>query len=65
MLRRADGLDVAIFPVASPGIEPGELRLHFVYRRDNTAVGPASPVLSQAGDRADEQVTLRVPVPPP
>ena len=64
VLRRADGLDVAIFPATSPGIDPGELRLRLVYRRDNTAADPASAVLSQAGDRADEQVTLRVPVPP-
>ena len=65
VLRRADGLGLAIFPAASPGIDPGELRLRLVYRRDNTAADPASAVLSQAGDRADEQVTLRVPVPPP
>lgn len=64
VLRRADGLDVAIFPTGGPGLDPGELRLRLIYRRDNTAADPASTILSQAGDHGDEEVTLRVPITP-
>jgi hypothetical protein len=64
VLRRADGVDVAIFPTTGPVLDPGELRVRLVYRRDNTAADPASAVLSQAGDHADEVVSLRVPIVP-
>jgi hypothetical protein len=66
VLRRADGLDFAlVVPSAdAPGsrLRPGDYRLRFTYRRDNSTAELVAPILSQAGDISDEVVTLRVAV---
>ena len=59
ILRNADGTELALF--AGTPLAPGEYRLRFTYRRDNTAAAPGSTVLSRAGDSADEVITLDVP----
>jgi hypothetical protein len=65
LLRRADGLDVAIFlPAATPLgslFDEGQYRLALVYMRDNTSADPNSVVVSQAGDTSAEEVTLDIP----
>jgi hypothetical protein len=65
ILRRADGLDAAIFLPAATALgsrfSEGHYRLSFVFRRNNTAVDPGSTLLSQAGDSLDEVVRLDVP----
>jgi len=65
LLRKADGTEAFLFEAAAgtPGatLSAGQYRLQFTYRRDNTAAVPGSQILSRAGDRSDERVTLEVP----
>ncbi|HEU0138916.1 MAG TPA: hypothetical protein VFQ79_04365 [Bryobacteraceae bacterium] len=67
ILRSADGTGMFVFvPGAGPagaGLPSGEYRLEFTYRRDNTNADPASLVLSQASDTADETAWLDIPWP--
>jgi len=65
VLRKADGTDLAVFAPAAGGLgsalAEGQYRLTFTYRRDNTAIEAGSTILSRAGDRSDEVVTLDIP----
>lgn len=66
VLRKADG--TCFFMVkpddGSGGISfsPGQRRLKLTYHRNNTLRIPESQILSQAGDKADEVVTMDIPL---
>jgi len=59
MVRAADGTGLVLLP--SGGDFPqGELRIDFVYRRDNTGADAQSIILSQNGEQLPETVSLHV-----
>jgi hypothetical protein len=66
VLRKADG--TGFFMVKPRGgsfgvpFAPGQYRLKLTYRRENRDFDPASRILSQAGERADEVVTIDIPL---
>jgi hypothetical protein len=60
VLRKADGTGVALFP-QTPGLQPGQYRLHLEFHRDNRAADPGSIVLRQAGSATPELVDLDIP----
>ena len=66
VLRKADGTGFfMIKPSGGPvgtSFSLGQYRLKLTYRRDNRAFDPAGRILSQAGDRADEVVTIDIPL---
>lgn len=66
VLRKADGTGFfMVKPSGGPvgtSFSLGQYRLKLTYRRDNRAFDPASRILSQAGDRADEVVTIDIPL---
>ncbi len=66
VLRKADGTG---FFMIKPGgglsgipFSLGQYRLKLTYRRNNKADVSTSQILSQAGDQADEAVTLDIPL---
>ncbi len=65
VLRKADGsglMIVAPDPTQLGSfLPPGEYRFVFKYRRDNRAKEPTSDVLSEAGDKSPEEVTVDLP----
>src|SRR5205085_9521627 len=65
VLRKTDGTGLFIMspPASPPGslLPQDEYRLVFTYRRNNRAVDPDSDVLSEAGDSAQEEVSLDIP----
>jgi hypothetical protein len=66
VLRKADGTGFFLFkPAGDSGPVPfalGQYRLKLTYRRENRDFDPASRILSQAGNRADEVVTIDIPL---
>jgi hypothetical protein len=67
-LRKADGtgffllkLDLSATPHTVSPLPEAQYRLDLTYKRDNRAADPDSQVLSEAGGKANEQVTLDVP----
>lgn len=66
VLRKADGTGFFMFKPddGSSGtvFSPAQFRLKLTYRRDNKAHISTSQTLSQAGNRADEVVTLDIPL---
>ncbi len=66
VLRKADGTGFFIVKLdgsfnATP-FSLSQYRLLLAYRRDNRALAPGSPVLSEAGNQADEVVILDIPL---
>jgi hypothetical protein len=65
VLRKADGtgLFILVLGVHSAGsqLAVGQYRLQLIYRRDNRATDPDSPVFSEAGNSTPEQVTVDIP----
>jgi hypothetical protein len=62
VLRREDGTGLAIVPAAvGEALTPGQHRIRLAYARDNRAVAPTSPVLTENGSAAPEVAQLDVP----
>lgn len=59
--RKADGTGFFLMKRDGGGFEEGQYRLQITYRRENLAVDPESPVLSEAGDRGPEVVSIHIP----
>jgi hypothetical protein len=66
VIRKADGTGFFIVkPDGGSGPAPfalGQYRLKLTYHRDNRVADPQSRLLSQAGDRSAEVVTLDIPL---
>jgi len=65
VLRKADGTGLFLFlPAATPigsRLPPGQYRLAFTYRRDNTAVDADSIVYQEVGNSEPETAVLDLP----
>ncbi len=65
VLRKADGTGLFLFlPAATPvgsRLSPGQVRLAFTYRRDNTAVDADSIVYQEVGNSEPETAVLDLP----
>lgn len=59
LIRKADG--TAFFLITTAGFSAGELRVAMTYVRDKGNSDPSSPVLSEAGYRGAEIVTMDIP----
>ncbi|HEY0171734.1 MAG TPA: hypothetical protein VGB98_11985, partial [Pyrinomonadaceae bacterium] len=66
VLRKADGTGFFMFkPDGGSAVlpfAPGQYRLKLTYRRENRGFDPEGRILSQAGERADEVVTIDIPL---
>jgi hypothetical protein len=65
LLRKGDGTGfLVIVPAGSPAgsaLAVGPYRLGMKYRRNNRAIDPGSQLLTEAGNRSDENVTIDIP----
>lgn len=59
IVRAADGTGLLVLP-ASGTLPAGEMRLDFLFRRDNTGVDAQSLILRQQGEQAPESITLLI-----
>jgi hypothetical protein len=65
VLREADGTAFFVFVPSAPPpgtqLAQAQYQLRLTYRRDNRALQPDSQLLSEAGQRTDENVSLDIP----
>jgi hypothetical protein len=61
VIRKGDGTGFFIVNRNGAVLDPGQYRLGITHRRNNRAVDPDGPILSEAGNTGDERVTMIIP----